>query len=693
MHVVQRNLSKGFIQLRLIITIINELLKSDGNMQKILKTILCALFTFGTVQLVAQDSTLIKIEQMPVRLLPVNNPMGAKGLDDQQIQEPTNVVLDSFQKDILRRISDIYQIHLVSLEALIGDDFIEAETNINDAVNASQALLDDYPEIRTDRRFAELSRTIVSEYRNFYGITEATNEPQGEIFAIQEELFAEDNFALTENFSLPKDVVLNKTDVPLIQNRFVTNSLVYYTLKRPEVMELWLKRSEVYMPMIQRILKEEKVPEELAYLAFIESGLNPTARSWAAAAGMWQFIAATGRVYGLEVNWWIDERRDPEKATRAAARHLRDLHNIWGDWHLAMANYNISPRGLNRAISRAGGKKDYWEAYPYLPRETRGYVPGFIATAMIGLNPVEFGFQKKYEGEPYSYEVAEVEGLMPLDDLAKAAGITTEELKDYNPELLRWATPPGNKYPLKMPKGVKEKFLLAYKDIPKDNRAQSITMHTVRSGESIGIIARKYGTTVRGIYASNESLGKVIYPGETLVIPLPKGSAGEISVNQPTNLTNTSRSATTARTSTPANSTKLTYKVKTGDTIGHIAEWYDVRSYQIRTWNGISNTIRVGQNLSIFVPSANKDYYAKVNKMSFSEKQSQERKQRSGENILLASATSSSSGYKTYTVRKNDTLGKIAEDFGVPISTLRSLNGVSGSRIYVGQVLKISESK
>ncbi len=667
--------------------------KIRSNMQKILKTILCALFTFGTVQLVAQDSTLIKIEQMPVRLLPVNNPMGVKGIDDQQTQEPTNVALDSFQKDILRRISDIYQIHLASLESLINDDFIEAETNINDAVNASQALLDDYPEIRTDRRFAELSRTIVSEYRDFYGITESTNEPQGEIFAIQEELFAEDNFALTEDFSLPKDVVLNKTDVPLIQNRFVTNSLVYYTLKRPEVMELWLKRAEVYMPMIQRILKEEKVPEELAYLAFIESGLNPTARSWASAAGMWQFIAATGRVYGLEINWWIDERRDPEKATRAAARHLKDLYNIWGDWHLAMANYNISPRGLNRAISRAGGKKDYWEAYPYLPRETRGYVPGFIATAMIGLNPEEFGFQKKYEGEPYSYEVVEVEGLMPLDDLARAAGITTEELKEYNPELLRWATPPGDKYPLKMPKGVKEKFLLAYKDIPKENRAESITMHTVKSGESIGIIARKYGTTVRGIYASNENLGKVIYPGDKLVIPLPKGSAGKISASQPTNLTNTSRTATTSRTSTPANSTKLIYKVKTGDTIGHIAEWYDVRSYQIRTWNGIGNTIRVGQNLSIFVPSANKDYYAKVNEMSFSEKQNQERKQRSGENILLASATSSSSGYKTYTVRKNDTLGKIAEDFGVPISTLRSLNGVSGSRIYVGQVLKISKIK
>ncbi len=659
-------------------------------MQKLYTTLLCVLILAGATTVNAQDTSGVNIERMPIRLLPVNNPMEAKTVDEQQTQQPANIELDSFQKDVLRRISDIYQIHIASLEAQIDDNLIEAEININDAVNASQALLDDYPEIRADRRFAEVSRTIVSEYRNFYGITESALEPQGEIFAIHEELFSEENFALTEDFRFPKDVVLNKTEVPLIQNRFVTNSLVYYTLKRPEVMELWLERSGTYMPMIQEILKEEKVPSELAYLAFIESGLNPTARSWAAASGMWQFIAATGRVYGLEINWWVDERRDPEKATRAAARHLRDLHDIWGDWHLAMANYNISPRGLKRAIDRAGGKKDYWEAYPYLPRETRGYVPGFIATAMIGLNPEEFGFQKKYGATPYSYEVVEVEGLMPLEDLARAAGITTEEIKKYNPELLRWATPPGDKYPLKLPTGNKEQFLIAYKDIPKDNRAESITMHTVRSGESIGIIARKYGTTVRGIYASNENLGKVIYPGEKLVIPLPQGSAGKISANQPTNITNTSRSRTTTptRTSAPANTEKITYTVKTGDTIGHIAEWYNVQSYQIRTWNGVSNTIRPGQKLSVFVPKAQKSHYEQINSMSFSAKQNMKK---GGGSNLLASATTTSGEFRTYTVQKNDTLGKIAETFNVPIATLRQLNNVSGSRIYVGQVLKISK--
>lgn len=661
-------------------------------MHKILKMSLCGALFLSSATVFGQDSTIIKTEKMPLRLLSVPNPLQNKMIEVEEEPNPVTLELDSFQKDILRRITDIYQLHVLSLESQLDENPLEAETHINDAVNASQALLDDYPELRSDRRFIELSRAVVTEYREFYGISESANEPQGEIFAIQEELFADDDAYLNEDFDFPKDVMLTKTDVPLIQNRYVTNSLVYYTLKRPEVMELWLQRSETYMPMIQKIFKEEKVPSELAYLAFIESGLNPKARSWAAAVGMWQFIAATGRVYGLEVNWWIDERRDPEKATRAAARHLKDLYGIWGDWHLAMANYNISPRGLNRAIRRAGGEKNYWEAYPYLPRETRGYVPGFIATAMIGLNPEEFGFQRKYEGEAYSYDVVEVDGLMPLDALAQATGISVDELKDFNPELLRWATPPGNKYPLKIPTGKKEEFLIAYKEIPKDNRAQDMTVHTVRRGESIGLIAQKYGTTVRVIYASNENLSNVIHPGQKLVIPLPAGSAGKISANRPTNITNTSRSrSTSSRSGAPSNSSKLTYKVKTGDTVGHIAEWYDVRAFEIRAWNGIGNTIRVGQNLTVYVPSKNRDHYSKVNSMNYSEKQELERKQRRGENILLASATVSSNGYRTYTVRKNDTLGEIAESFGVSISSLRSLNGISGSTIVVGQVLKIGK--
>lgn len=653
----------------------------------------CALCVTTTSVALAQDSTAtIEGKEMPLRLLPYTNPMQGVEADESE-RQPNFTELDSFQKDVMSRIVDIYRTHVLALEAQVNNDPIQAETHINDAVNASQELLDDYPEIRSDRRFAELSRAVVGEYRNFYGITDAEDEPQGEIFAIQED-FLEDETLLSENFEFPKDATLQKTQVPLVQNSQVNRHLVYYTLRRPEVMETWRERAEKYKPMMLEIFKEEGVPQELVYLAFIESGLNPTARSWASAVGMWQFISATGRVYGLEINWWVDERRDPEKATRAAARHLKDLYNIWGDWHLAMANYNISPRGLNRAIRRAGGVKDYWAAYPFLPRETRGYVPGFIATTMINMNPEEFGFKRSYGQEPYSYDLVEVDGLMPLEEMAKAIGITTETLKEYNPELLRWATPPGNKYPLKIPSGMKEEFLVAYKDIPKEMTNQSITMHTVRSGESIGLIARKYGTTVSGIYASNENLSNIIYPGQVLAVPLPAGSASQISADRPTNQrsgTTTSRqSSSSSSASRPANSTKITYKVKTGDTIGHIAEWYDVRAWNIRTWNGIGNTIRVGQNLTVYVPNSRQSHYEKINGLSFREKENIEARQKRGENIFLASATSTdNSGNVTYTVKRNDTLSEIAESFGVSTSQIRRLNNLNGSRIYVGQNLRI----
>ncbi len=664
----------------------NKLLKAAG-------VVTCCVFFAPGIS--AQDSTsTLKTKDMPLRLLDYRSPM-------QEIQDAADVKkqpaleeLDNFQKDIMSRISDIYRIHILAMQAQINNDPLEAESKINDALAATQALLEDYPEISGDRRYTELYRSVVSEYRQFYGITEVGNEAEGEIFAIQEELFSDDDSWMVNDYDFPEDVTLNKTDVPLIQNDKVNRHLVYYTLRRPEVMETWLKRAVKYQPMMRRIFREEGAPEELTYLAFIESGLNPSARSWAAAVGMWQFIRATGSVYGLEANWWIDERRDPEKATRAAARHLKDLYNIWGDWHLAMANYNISPRGLKRAINRAGGVEDYWAAYPYLPRETRGYVPGFIATTMIGMNPEEFGFQKHYEGEPYSYQVVEVDGLMELASLAKAAGITTEELKEYNPELLRWATPPGGKYPLKLPVSAdKKEFLAKYEQIPKEQRSQNITMHTVRRGESLGIIARKYGTTVAGLYGSNESLTSTIYPGQKIVVPLPKGSASQISANRPTNqqgsVTTTRRTST--RVSAPANTTPVTYKVKTGDTVGHIAEWYDVRAWNIRTWNSIGNSIRVGQSLTIHVPNSRKSYYETVNNMSYAEKQEIERKQRRGENIFIASAASGSSdGATTYTVQKNDTLSEIAESFGIGLSELRRLNNISGNRIYVGQTLRVS---
>ena len=634
----------------------------------------------------------IKKVEIPAKLLPYSNPL-TETRDEANVGEDPRVIGD-LEKETLRRISNAYRMHVLAIDAQVQGDLVQAESYINEAFAAIQELMDDFPEIQNDRRFAELYRSVMAEHSEFYGITETRNDTEGEIFEIRNELFSESDDWLAEGYSMPDNLTFNQTEVPLIQNQHVNRHLMYYTLRRPQVMERWLERSERYFPMMKEIFEDEGVPTELIHLSMIESGLVPTARSWAAASGLWQFMRATGSVYGLEVNWWIDERRDPLKSTRAAAQHLRDLYGVWGDWHLALANYNISPRGLRRAINAAGGVEDYWVAYPYLPRETRGYVPGYIAATMIATNPEEFGFERNYGGTPYSIDVVEVDGLMPLEDLAEAAGLSLQDLRYYNPELLRWATPPGGKYPLKLPSGIKDDFIAAYQDIPKESRAQEIAMHTVSSGESLGFIARRYGTSVRALYESNEGLSSTIHPGQTIVVPVAPGSREQIASDRPSNQASSSGNSTQQRqqAQAPANTAAVTYTVKSGDTIGHIAEWYDVRAWQIRSWNGVSNTIRVGQRLTIHVPQNRQDFYRQIDGLTFAQKQEVQRRQRAGENVynLRFDGSSSQSGDTiTYTVRRNDTLDGIARSHGVSVSDIQEANNLSGTRIYAGQTLTI----
>ncbi|GAA5522953.1 LysM peptidoglycan-binding domain-containing protein [Aliifodinibius salicampi] len=642
------------------------------------------------------NTTNIKLEvsSLSSERLPYNNPMEDKDTETDSINT-NDIKPGSLEEDVMQRMAGIYEIHYKAMYAQLNQNPLQAEKFITDALNELQGLLDRYPEVQSNRRFSELYRSVMTEYREFYGITPEETEAQGEIFAIQQELFAEEHDWMNKDYSLPDNISINRTEVPLLQNDKVNRYLTYFSLERPEVMEKWLNRSDKYFPMMKRIFEEEGVPTELIHLSMIESGLNPTAKSWASAVGMWQFIRSTGSMYGLEVNWWIDERQDPEKATRAAAQHLKDLYDVWGDWHLALAGYNISQRGLKRAIRRSGGEKDYWTAASYLPRETRNYVPTYLAATMIGMNPQEFGFEKQYSGDSYDYEVFRVDPLMPLETLADAAGISLDKLKEYNPELLRWATPPGDKYPLKLPVGAYDTFAANYDDIPKDERSSHIAMHTVSSGENLGYIARKYGTSVRALYETNEKLSSTIYPGQKIVVPLPGGSKNKIASNRPTNTSkrNTSEKAqsssssqSNSQTDAGSDKAKVQYTIKKGDTIGHIAEWFDVTASQIRRWNNVTSYIRPGNNLDIYVDNSKKSYYLKIKEMPFDKKQEIELKQRRNEDITLASLVNTDG---EYTVQPNDTLIDIANKHGVSVSKIRELNGINGNRIYAGQTLKI----
>lgn len=675
--------------------------------------VLPLLLTFSASAQQADSSIPIKLKEVPTSpmLLPYNNPLQEEKVEGETSADSTLSgsieETGDFGRDTMQNIARIYRIHVKAIEAQLNENPLKAEQFITDALNGLQDLLDKYPELQSEQRFSELYRSVMTEYRKFYGVTESEAQVEGEIFAIQEELFSDNDGWIKDSYNVPANLPTTRTNVPLVQNEKVNRSLMYFSMKRPEVMEKWLKRSEKYFPMMKEIFEEEGVPTELIHLSMVESGLNPRAQSWASAVGMWQFIRGTGSVYGLDVDWWVDERRDPEKATRAAARHLKDLYEVWGDWHLALAGYNISPRGLNYAIRRAGGEKNYWEAWSYLPSETRNYVPSYIAATLIGKNPESFGFEKRYEEDRYSYDVYNVAPLMSLDALAEAAGITLDELKEYNPELLRWATPPGSEYPLKLPAGLKETFAANYEDIPRDERGSDVAMHTVSSGESLGIIARKYGTSVRALYETNESLSSTIYPGQKIVVPLDPTSKNEheLAASRPASSSKApseeSKSAPERSPEKPEpeseeNSDKatVTYEVKKGDTIGHIAEWFDVTASKIRGWNNLRTYIRPGNRLEVYVDKSKKSYYLKISEMEFSEKQEIELKQRRNQDVTLASLVSTDGDYAgEYTVQQNDTLIEIANEHGVSVNRLQELNGLNGSRIQVGQKLKISSSE
>jgi membrane-bound lytic murein transglycosylase D len=652
-------------------------------------TLLLLSCAFFTPVVFAQQSDLDNVSDLRLDYI---EPVNLKQAPSTPKSVPVGI--DELERDLLQMLANIYRQHVLSLDAQINDDLVSAEKYIIDGLTAFQSIIEEYPEVQSNRRVAELYRTLMAEYQSFYGITEPIKESEGDIFAALNEMFnLSDNYLDNEYFVLPENLDVKKTEVPLILNKQVQNQIAYLAYRRPEIMTRWLERSAVYFPMMREIFEDEGVPLELIHLSMVESGLVPVAASRARAVGLWQFIQSTGAMYGLEVNWWIDERRDPVKSTRAAARHLRDLYEYWNDWHLALANYNVSTRRMRQSIQLAGGQRDYWAIFPYLPRETRGYVPIYIAATLIATNPEDFGFEPKYDAAPFRYEVVEIEGSVDLNLLAEAAGLTTQELKSMNPELLRWATPPGTKpYPLKIPIGTKESFTTNYEKIPASARKE-LLVHKVSRGESVGLIASKYSVTVRDIFSSNEGLTTTIHPGQEIIIPVPQGSNIAISANNPSRArtASTGRSSTSSGTSSnvvaPPNSARMTYTVKKGDTIGHIAEWFETDAFRIRGWNNTTNNIRVGQRLTVFVPASRQSDFEQVNSLSFDQKQALVRNRRSSGSSSVASSVTSSAA--SYTVKRNDNLSGIASSHGTTVARLRSLNNLSNDRIYEGQVLKV----
>ena len=312
-------------------------------------------------------------------------------------------------------------------------------------------------------------------------------------------------------------------DVPVVINKNVESFISYFQTRGRKHFERWMGRSKDYMAMLQSILTERGLPEEISYIALIESGLNPTAKSHANAVGMWQFIKGTGVRYGLRVDWWIDERMDPEKATVAASKYFSKLYGQFGSWYLAAAGYNAGEGKVMRAVKKHG-TDDFWELASYkkpFRRETKEYVPKYLAALLIAKDPKSYGFDEQDMNNGLAYEKVVVSQPTDLRIIADAAGTTVDEIKRLNPELLRRFTPPNYpNYLIKIPVGASGMYAENMSRVPASKKV-AFLMHKVKRGETVGKIASKYGTSREPImYLNNISTTKRLKPGIIIAVPL-----------------------------------------------------------------------------------------------------------------------------------------------------------------------------
>ena len=399
---------------------------------------------------------------------------------------------------------------------------------------------------------------------------------------------------MIEDISVPVEMEMGNTKfivvddrdghIPLVRTTTVDQFINYFKTKGKKQFQIWLDRKHEYGGLINEILTEQELPEELVNLAMIESGLNPKAFSRASAAGIWQFIYSTGKLYDLKRDWYVDERRDPIKSTYAASAHLKDLFEEFDHWYLALAAYNSGSGRVHRAM-RLHQTSDFWQLHT-LPRETRNYIPYYLAAAIIARNPEEYGFEtySKKRKAPFEFDTVELEKSADLSVLARSAGTSLKTMQYYNPELRQSATPQNGPYTLRIPKGKASQFNANFNALPEDQRfAPQYIVHKVRRGESLSTISEKYKVSIHDVAAVNKIRNRhKISIGQKLTIPI--------------------RGAYTSHDGPPGH-IKVVYTVRKGDTLGHIAEDYGTRAVKIRRWNNLAygQYIYPGQKLVLWV--------------------------------------------------------------------------------------------
>jgi membrane-bound lytic murein transglycosylase D len=459
------------------------------------------------------------------------------------------------------------------------------------------------------------------------------------------------------------EIKSTNSDLPLMMTDQVAGFINYFSTRGRGTVERALARSGRYDDMIRRTLKEEGVPQDLIYLAQAESGFHPLAVSRAGARGMWQFMGSRAKGYGLERSWWIDERQDPEKATRAAAHHLHDLYNQFGDWYLAMAAYNSGPGTVQSAVKRTG-YADFWELYRrnVLPKETRNYVPIILAVTIMAKNPAQYGLDSVVKEKPVPYDTVKIDYPIDLRLAAECVDATASDLLDLNPSLLRMTTPKDSErdkyFELHLPAGTADKFQAAVASIPADKRVWW-RYHKVQAGETLAAIARTYHTTPRAISEANDLNGDALSPEARLIIPIAPGKQSD---------TSTYLHAITR------------YKVRKGDTVESVAENFGVSAKMVRGWNHLKGSSLEGRKvLYVHLPVTPGAASAQV-----ASKSSSTTHHHAGTQVASAGAgargtakvarSKDSSGVVRHKVKPGETLYSIANSYNTTVNALKHDN-------------------
>ncbi|MGD9200195.1 MAG: LysM peptidoglycan-binding domain-containing protein, partial [Chitinispirillia bacterium] len=450
-------------------------------------------------------------------------------------------------------------------------------------------------------------------------------------------------------------------NIPIVRNKRVNKALLYIIKNRSNIMGKLLARANHYLPFMQRMFNRNDLPTDIVYLPILESGFNPKAYSYAHASGIWQFIPETGKRYGLRYNYWIDERRDPIKSTAAAIGYLKKLYNDFQDWYLALAAYNCGENRIARTIEKYG-TNDYWRLK--LPRETMNYIPQFIAYQLIGKNPQCFGIQVE-PSDTFNLDTIHISDCLDLNKIAEGLNISYTELKQINPHIRHWCTPPDmNNVILYLPNGAAEKYKTFYKTLSVNDKVKWYR-YRIKNGDNLGRISRRFKIPVNAIKSINKLRSNFIYAGRYLYIPIPVAGQYPTFTNSPIQRValKTSISSNRGNVTSSKDSKRIKYKISRGETLYSISKNFNISIKDICRWNSISNPRKIREGKVIVL------YLKDSSEITGKFKQKLDR--------------------NTYVVLNGDNLYKIARKLNIDVNKLAQWNGINYHRhtIYPGNKL------